>query len=148
MSKHIALLCSCALLLSLSSAAQNSNSKEKTASGAVAPIILSGLQAYYDGGADAAVRAWIKNGGLDGSKDALSQANNLRKIEDYYGKYRNFEVVKVRNLSPKTQIACLVLEYEKGPVFAKFIAYRTEQGWVVDYFDFNTKEQPFFSNCD
>lgn len=148
MSRRIVLLCCCALVLSLLSVAQNSNIKDKMASGAVAPIILSGLQAYSKDGPDAAVRAWIKGSGLDGSKEALSQANNLRRIEDYYGKYQDFEVVKLRGIAQKTQIACLVLDYEKGPVFAKFIAYRTDQGWVVDYFDFNTKEQPLVPDCD
>ena len=55
----------------------------------LAPIVLSGLEAYKNKGLEEAVKAWIKGSGIDGSKEALAQANNLRQIEDYYGKYRS-----------------------------------------------------------
>lgn len=49
------------------------------------PVILSGLQAYKDKGPEEAVRIWIKDSPIDGSKAALSQANNLRQVQDFYG---------------------------------------------------------------
>jgi hypothetical protein len=135
-------LCCCALfLVPLVSGVQTSSSKEKGAGEGLPPIILSGLEAYKNKGPEEAVRSWIKGSAIDGSKEALSQANGLRQIQDYYGAYQTFEVVSTRDLSPKTRVVYLVLDFEKGPVFAKFVVYRSDQGWILASFDVNTKEE-------
>ncbi len=95
MRKRVFFLCSCALLLAPSvSAAQTFGPKEKVASESLPPIIILGLETYKTSGPEEAVRAWIKGSALDGSKDALSQADLLRQIQDYYGTYRTFEIVR------------------------------------------------------
>jgi hypothetical protein len=106
----------------------------------VPKIVLSGLDAYKAEGADAAIRAWIKGSPIDGSKDALSQANVLRQIQDFYGSYKTFDIISTRDLSPSIKIIYLALNYEKGPLFAKFVVYQTDQGWILTSFNFNTKE--------
>jgi hypothetical protein len=111
------------------------------ASDDVPTIVLSGLDAYKAEGADAAIKAWIKGSALDGSKDALSQANILRQIQDFYGSYKTFELIRTRNLTPNIKIIYLALDYEKGPLFAKFVVYQTEQVWILTTFTFNTKEE-------
>jgi hypothetical protein len=137
--------CSYAVLFASLTSASQTATPNNTAAGAVAPpIVIAGFDAYKSKGPEDAVRTWIKGAGIDGSKEALSQSNNLRQIEDYYGKYQNFEVVKVQTISPKTQAVYVVMDYEKGPVFAKFMVYRTDQGWVLAYFTFNTKEELVF----
>ena len=128
------LLCCVLLLPQLRSAAQSSNSD-------LPPILLSGLTAYKDKGPDEAVRAWIKGSPVDGNKDALTQANILRQIQDYYGAYQTFEAISSKDISPKTRVYYLALDYEKGPLFAKFNIYRTEQGWILTSFTFNTKPE-------
>jgi hypothetical protein len=115
--------------------------KAGTSAEAPAPIVIAGLQAYKDKGPEEAVRTWIKGSGIDGSKDALAQANTLRQVEDYYGKYQSYEVVKTQSISPKVQVVYLVLDYEKGPLFTKFVNFHSDQGWILAYFNFNTKEE-------
>jgi hypothetical protein len=107
----------------------------------VPKIVLSGLAAYKSDGADAALKAWIKGSALDGSKDALSQANVLRQIQDFYGAYESYDLILARNLSPKIRVIYIALDFEKGPLFAKFVVYQTEQGWLITNFVFNTKEE-------
>jgi hypothetical protein len=34
----------------------------------------------------------------------------------------------------------MVFDYEKGPLFAKFVVYHAQKGWIVTAFTFNTKE--------
>jgi hypothetical protein len=104
-------------------------------------IVLAGLDAYKAEGADAAMKAWIKGSPLDGSKDALSQANVLRQIQDFYGSYKTFDLVHTRILSPNIRVIYLSLNYEKGPLFAKFVVYQTVQGWILTTFTFNTKDE-------
>lgn len=116
-------------------------------SGEVPKIILSGFDAYKAEGPDAALKAWVKGGPVDGSKDALSQANVLRQVQDYYGTYKAFDLIRVRTLTPTTRILYFVIDFEKGPLFAKFIAYRTDQGWIITYFTFNTKDEIIIPVC-
>lgn len=105
------------------------------------------MDAYKDNGPDEAVRAWIKGSALEGSKEALSQANILRQVQDYYGRFQGFETVNSREISPRTRVDYLVIDYDKGPLFAKFISYRTDGGWVLVNFVFNTKEEQILPQC-
>ncbi|MGA3055757.1 MAG: hypothetical protein ABSD63_16245 [Candidatus Korobacteraceae bacterium] len=148
MRKRVFFLCCCALFfVPLVSAAQTSGPKEKVASESLPPIVVLGLEAYKSSGPEEAVQAWIKGSAIDGSKDALSQTNLLRQIQDYYGAYRAFEIVSTKDLSPKTRVIYLVLDFEKGPLFAKFVVYRSGQAWILAYFNFNTKEELVFPSC-
>ena len=111
--------------------------------GEIPPIIAAGMQAYKDSGPEAAVRAWIKGSPIDGSKEALSQANNLRQVQDFYGNYQGFEVVSREDLGSRSRIVYLVMDFDKGPLFAKFVIYRSELGWILTNFNFNTKDEIF-----
>jgi len=104
------------------------------------------LEAYKVDGPEAASKAWIKGSAFEGSKDALSQANVLRQIQDYYGSHESFEVISTHNLTKTTQIVYLAMNFQKGPVFAKFMAYHAADGWVSVTFTFNTKSEAILSN--
>ncbi len=102
-------------------------------------IIERGLTAYKDAGAKAAVEAWIQGSALEGSKEALSQANNLRQIEDFYGKYDSFNIIKTNEITKKVTIVTLVINYQNGPLFARFDTFKNHNNqWVVATFDFHT----------
>ena len=99
------------------------------------------MDAYKSKGPEEAVKAWIKGSALEGSKEALSQANGLRQVQDYYGSYESFEVINIRSISKKVRIFYVTIDFEKGPLFAKFVVYRADQGWILTSFNFNTKEE-------
>jgi len=135
-------LCGVVVLASvLTLSGQNSDTSKKSSAQNLPPFIVSGLDAYKQKGPEEAFRAWMKNSAIEGSKDALSQANILRQVQDFYGSYQDFEVISTRDISPRVKAIYLELDYEKGPVFAKFVAYRTEKEWILAYFNFNTKEE-------
>jgi hypothetical protein len=117
---------------------------QTTVSDDVPQIILSGLDAYKTDGPEAAVTAWIKGSAIEGSKDALSQASTLRQVQLFYGTYKSFEFVHTRNISASTKVVYLIIDFEKGPMFAKFTVYKTAQGWILTSFNFNTKEELIF----
>jgi len=125
----------------LASATTLPDLNQKKAVGDIPSVIVSGMEAYKAKGPDEAVKAWIKGSPIEGSKDALSQANALRQVQDFYGAYRSFEVIGTRDLSSKTRILYLILDYDNGPLFAKFVVYHTEQGWILTSFNFNTKDE-------
>ena len=130
-------LCSCAFLFSHSaSAAAISDSDDTQTAESLPHIVASGLKAYKDGGSDEAVSAWIRGSVIDGS----SQANLLHQIQGLNGAYRTFDLIGSRQLGSRTQILYLTLDFDKGPLFAKFVVYKTEQGWILASFNFNTKD--------
>lgn len=132
----------CLLIAEQFSAGPAAYGQEQKHSNQDIPAMLqAGFDAYKSQGADAAVKAWIKGSPLDDSKPALTQANNLHQIEDFYGPYRSFEVMSQKELASTTRIIYIVLNYEKGPLFAKFLVFRTEKGWVLTSFMFNTDDQ-------
>lgn len=108
-------------------------------------IVANGLSAYKEGGAKSAIEAWIKGSGIEGSKEALAQANMLIQISDYYGKYLDYELVKKNPISKTTSVSLVVINYEKGSVFAKFFTYIKPDGKeVVLTFNFNTNADAIF----
>lgn len=97
------------------------------------------LHCNKESGAKPALEAWIKGSGIDGSKEALAQANMLAQIGEYYGKYLSYELVKSNKISKNTNVYLVVINYEKGSVFAKFFTYVTPNGKeVMQTFNFNT----------
>jgi len=110
------------------------------------PIIKSGLVAYKSEGPEAAIKAWLKGSPLEGNRDALTQVNMLRQIQDYYGSYQSFDAISSHNLTPNTQIVYFAMNYEKGPVFGKFLIYHGADGWVMVSFTFNTKPELILPN--
>ena len=140
MSKRIFLWCSCLLLLMQLPGTAQTLVKTVTVED-LPPVILSGLQGYKDKGPEEAVRLWIKDSPIDGSKAALSQANNLRQVQDFYGAYQFFEIISAYEIGHRTRIFYLTLDFENGPLFAKFVVYQTNHRWILTSFDFNTKEE-------
>lgn len=104
------------------------------------PIILSGADAYKAEGAEAAVKAWLKGSPLEHQKDALRQAQGMEVFEEYYGKFVGVHLIVQRNLTETTKVVFVTLDFEKGPVFCKFLLYKIDKDWVVISFLFNTKD--------
>ena len=112
-------------------------------------LVESGLKAYAKNDARAAIQIWIKGSGLEGSKNALSQANSLKQIEDYYGKYENYEIVRSHKLSKRSTIILFVMNYSKGITYAKFQAYKTKSNvWVATEFKFHTEAARIWPKAD
>jgi hypothetical protein len=113
----------------------------------VPKIITLGFDAYKFGGPLSGIKAWVKDGPLDGDKDALSEASRLSEAQTTLGSFRYFEVASRHAISPSAQIIYLTLAYERGPVFAKFSVFHTDQGWVVTSFDFSPRQKDIFPEC-
>jgi hypothetical protein len=108
------------------------------------PNIMSGLDGYKTKGAEEAIRLWIKDSPIEGSKDAMTQADTLRQAESLYGAYQWYEIVRTREISPHTIVIDIVLDYERGPLFTRFVVYRANHRWVMTYFDFSFREETIF----
>jgi hypothetical protein len=124
--------------------AQSSDGAGRKGNEAVPGFIVGGLKAYKNSGPDAAIQTWLKGSPIEGNQDAQAQLDFLHQIQDSYGPYQSFEVISARDLGPRTRILYMVMEFEKGPLFAKFVVYRSEQGWLLANFTCNTHDEAIF----
>jgi len=111
-------------------------------------LVEDGVSAYVKGGAKEAIKFWLKGSALEGNPQALTQANSLTQIEDFYGKPVGFDLVKEYEAGPKTRIVYFTVNYEKGVAFAVFQVYRSPTGqWITTEFSFNTDASKVFPSC-
>jgi hypothetical protein len=104
-----------------------------------------GATAYFKDGASAAVSAWLKGSALEGNTQATSQANSLRQIEDFYGKPEGIDFIAENAISKRSKVILAVINYQKGPLFARFFAYQLKNGtWVLTQFQFQTEANAIF----
>ena len=107
----------------------------------------AGASAYLKEGASAAVAAWLKGSALEGNTQATSQANTLRQIEDFYGKPESFEVVSESAVSARSTLVLAVINFQKGPLYARFQVFKLPTGaWVATEFKFHTEAAQLFPN--
>jgi hypothetical protein len=107
----------------------------------VPSFIMSGINAYKSVGPEAAVKAWTQDGALENSKEAADQASYMHQVQDLYGPFQGFEFITAQVLTARTRVIYLAFEYEKGPLFAKFVIYRAGQRWLLTGLDLNMREE-------
>ncbi|MGC2618442.1 MAG: hypothetical protein WA414_05325 [Acidobacteriaceae bacterium] len=128
------LLCVCFVLPGSSAFSQS------PAAGEVPRVLVLGFDAYKMGGPDEAMRTWLRGSPNEGNHDVISQASVLRSVQETYGAYRGYQVISTRELTSSARILYMTIDYERGPVFAKFVLYRAELGWIVTDLAFNTSD--------
>ena len=47
------------------------------------------------------------------------------------GKFETYDVVGAHDLTPRIRVWYLVLNYDKGPLYARFVLYRSNDTWLV-----------------
>lgn len=105
-------------------------------------IVKDGLMAYKSAGPDAAIKAWIKGSPYENSKEALSQANVFKQIETFYGPYVGYHLIAILPITPSVKMVYFSMNFESGPVFAKFMIYEATKGWYLSgKFNFNTEPE-------
>lgn len=104
-------------------------------------IIAKGLADYRSSGPDAAVKTWLKGSAIESSPEAQSQGDVFRQVEAMYGKYVGYHVIKIKELTPTCTLAFFTLDYETGPLFAYFTAYKSADKWVIVGMNYNAKAE-------
>lgn len=104
-------------------------------------VIINGIEAYHTQGPQAAIKAWIKGGPLEGSQEVLKQVLVLRKIQLLCGAIKGHHLLDRAVLSPTAHIYYIQLDFGTCPMFGSFLAYKVKQDWVLVQFKFNTKPE-------
>ena len=110
------------------------------ASSTAVGVAERGLDAYLKEGAAAAVRGWLVGSALEGNPQALTQANSLRQVEDFYGRLESFSILGEHAISERSRMVYFALNFAKGPAFGRMQVYRLGSGqWVSTEFKFHTE---------
>ena len=88
------------------------------------------------------------NGPLEGSSESTALMDDLQQIDKLYGSYKNYELIKTVALSKSTNVVYIAINYDLGPLFAKFIIYDTGGEWVVTRLDVNTNPETIMPGLD
>ncbi len=107
----------------------------------VPAVVQDGFAAWSKGGAILAFDTWPRGGLLEGSRKLASQSDYFKRLDRALGNYRSYELVESKAIGTTSQILYLAMSFERGAVYARFLVYRTEKGWVVQDMDFNTKPE-------
>jgi hypothetical protein len=110
------------------------------------PVIAAGLDMFAKGvvkggGPAAALEIWQKGGLLEGNRKVLTQAGFFRRVDQAVGNFKSSELVDTKKIGQNSQIIYLALNFEKAAVYARFLLYRTDQGWVVQDMDFSSRPE-------
>ena len=95
------------------------------------PVISAGMDVYAIEGAESAVKTWVKGGPLEGDPKVLNSVQAFGEVEKFYGCYQGYHLVSQRNLTPTSKLIYLQMDYEKGPLFVRFLCYLAGDKWVV-----------------
>jgi hypothetical protein len=113
---------------------------QTSAPGSIPKIVQAGLDAYKTGGPDEAVRAWMRGSALEGSKDMAGYLSTLHQTQELYGNFRGYEPIGTRVVSSTSYVVYMTLDYDRGPLFAKFRVYRTAVGSILTGMVLNADE--------
>ncbi len=138
--KHATLKASCLLVVLLCLCKTGICSESK----AFPVIISNALEKYQKEGADHLIPNLLLGSPIEGDKQALSQANLIRQIETFYGKYQKAELFKIVTITQSTTLVYFVMKYEKGPLYGSATVFNHNGKEVIPTFNFHTDIQNIF----
>ena len=112
----------------------------QASTGNMPKIVQAGLDAYKTGGPDEAIRVWLRGSALDGGKEVGGYLTTLHQTQELYGNFRAYDLIGTRVLSRVSYVVYVSLDYDRGPLFAKFTMYRTEPAAVLTNIVMNVNE--------
>ena len=113
----------------------------QSGSAAVATVVQDGLAIWPKKGASYAFDIWQKGGLLEDDRKPQIQVNYFRRLDRVLGNYRSYEVIDTKQISPNSQVLYLSMNFERVAMYARFVLYNGEKGWVVQNMDFSPKPE-------
>lgn len=90
---------------------------------------------------DSVLNVWQKGGLLEGDNKVSSLASYLRRVSQYACNYQSHEVLQTKPIGRSARVLYLVVNFERGAVYGRFLLYRSQGDWVVQNMDFNTRPE-------
>ena len=108
---------------------------------AIPSILQAGFTFFKQQHPEKGLDAW-KQGGLVGAEfPTVANASYFTQAERTLGKYVSYELITVKMVGASSRVIYLSINYARGAVYARFLMYHGESGWVVQSMDFNTRPE-------
>ena len=104
------------------------------------PIVLSGLRAYQAFGRDSAVAVWTRGSPIEGQVGSQVM-RGMEDIETAYGSATDHEILANVAIGRRVIRSYVVVYFTRGPMYAWFDCYRSNDSWITVGFLFNTRPQ-------
>jgi hypothetical protein len=105
----------------------------------VPKYISEGFKAYEKSGSKVAIKIWLKGSALEGSQNVNTWANVFQSFEDLRGAYQGYDTFRSISIGPRSSMYLIIVNYENGQVYSKFLSYKKSSGEVVHQdLDFHT----------
>jgi len=124
------------------------NAIELNAADIIPSIIRSGFSEYKTFGSKKAVKAWMKNGPNEINYESLPVINDLQYVENLYGNYKNYELIKIVKLTNSTTVLYISINYDLGALFSKYIIYNIGGEELVTKMEVNTNPEIIMPSLD
>lgn len=107
----------------------------------VPQIVQDGFNIWGKKGASYAFDAWKAGGVLENDNKPSALSNYFFRMDRTIGNLKSYDLVQSKRVSQNSQIIYLSMNFEKAAIYARFLLYRTEKGWVVQNMDFSPKPE-------
>jgi hypothetical protein len=112
--------------------------------GANAPVPVAlekGFQLLKNAGPVPAFEAWREGGVLDDAAKTAIETNKFKEMVNPLRNYRSYEVIEVKEIGNTSKILYVSMSFERGVLYGSFLVWKSEQDWIVQRMDFNTKPE-------
>jgi hypothetical protein len=74
----------------------------------------------------------------------------LKEIESLYGNFSSGHLIETHSLTPRAHLVYVTLNYDRGPVFARFVAFKevakVKEDWIISDLSVSTKPEVILPN--
>lgn len=100
-----------------------------------------GFESYKQEGVSAAFDKWLRGSILNLSAQKKQFVKKLETVESLCGTFTGYSMLHQQPLAANSQISYVQLDYQRCPVFARYVLYKVEKNWVVVQFNLHTRPQ-------
>jgi len=129
----VSVVCSC-----LSTTFSGSSAETNTF---VPPIIQDGFAMWAKRDPSYAFEVWRKGGILEFDRKISVLSNYFKNLERTTGGYKSYDTIVTKQISQRSETVYVAVNFEHCAIYARFMLYRDDKGWVVQNMDFNSKPE-------
>jgi hypothetical protein len=104
-------------------------------------IVQGGFSLWATRDASHAFDAWKLGGLLENDSKPGKMTVYFTRLDNTLGKYQSFELIESRHFGKSSRTIYLSINFERAAVYARFLLYQTDKGWVVQDMDFSPKPE-------
>jgi hypothetical protein len=104
-------------------------------------IIKDGFKLWASKDASFAIDAWKKGGFLQNDAKTFQLTRYFSQMDRLLGNFKSYDVIQSKTISQSSSIFYVAINFNQAIVYARFLVYRADAGWVVQNMDFSPKPE-------